>query len=127
MAHGYLGDNALESLFLDYNAHTYWLSIPANRLLLKDKLPGWFALSVGYSANGMFGEFENRRYYRGEPIPPSERYRQFLLSADIDWARIPTESKFLKTLFKGMTFIKLPFPALELNSKGEFRVYGLYY
>lgn len=127
MAHGYLGDTPLESLFLDYNAHTYWLSVPANRLLLKEKLPGWIALSAGYSANGMFGEFENRRYYRGEPIPPTERYRQFLLSADIDWTRIPTNSRFLKTVFKGMTFIKLPFPALEINSKGELKAYGLYY
>jgi hypothetical protein len=127
MAHGYLGDNVLESLFLDYNAHTYWLSLPANRLLLRDKLPGWLALSVGYSANGMFGEFENRRSYRGNPIPATERTRQFLLSADVDWTRIPSRSKFLRTIFKGMTFIKLPFPALEINGKGKFKAYGLYY
>lgn len=127
MAHGYLGDNVLESLFLDYNAHTYWFSLPANRLFLQDKLPGWMALSVGCSANGMFGEFENRRSYRGKLIPETERYRQFLLSADVDWTHIPTSSKFLRTLFKGMTFIKLPFPALEINSKGEVKAYGLYY
>ena len=127
MAHGYLGDNVLESLLLDYNAHTYWLSLPANRLFLKDKLPPWFSLAVGYSANGMFGEFENKRYYRGLPIPPTERYRQFLLSADIDWTRIPTRSKFLRALFTGMTFIKLPFPALEFNNKGQWKGYGVYY
>ena len=127
MANGYLGDNALESLLLDYNAHTYWFSFPANQLFLKDKLPPWFSLSVGYSANGMFGEFENKQYYRGLLIPPTERYRQFLLSADIDWTRIPTRSKFLKTLFTGMTFIKLPFPALEINTKGQLKGYSLYY
>ncbi len=127
MAHGYLGDTAFESLFLDYNAHTYWLSLPANRLFLQDKLPGWLALAVGYSANGMFGEFENRQRYRGFSIPATERTRQFLLSADIDWTRIPTNSRFLSILFKGMTFIKLPFPALEINSKGQLKAYGLYY
>jgi hypothetical protein len=98
-AHGYLGNSALGSIFLDYNAHTYWFSLPANRLLFQDKLPDWLSLSVGYSANGMFGEFKNRMYYRGKPIPPTERYRQYLISADIDWTRIPTNSKFLKTLF----------------------------
>jgi len=30
-------------------------------------------------------------------------------------------------LFKGMTFVKLPFPALEYNSKGEFKGYWMYY
>jgi uncharacterized protein YfiM (DUF2279 family) len=126
-AHGYLGDTPLESLFLDYNAHTYWLSAPLKELLQQDKLPPWLNLAVGYSANGMFGEFKNRSYYRGLPIPATERYRQFLLSADVDWTRIPTNSRFLKTLFRGMVFIKLPFPALEFNSKGSLRLYGLYY
>lgn len=127
LAHGYLGDTPLESLLLDYNAHTYWLSMPANRLFLKDKLPGYFSISLGYSANGMFGEFENKKTYRGLSIPETSRYRQFLLSADIDWTRIPTRSKFLKTLFKGMFFIKLPFPALEVNSMGKLKLHGVYY
>lgn len=126
-AHGYLGDNILESLFLDYNAHTYWLSLPANKLFMHEKLPDWLNVAVGYSANGMFGEFKNRHSYRGLPIPPTERYRQYLLSADIDWTRIPTNSKFLKALFKGMFFIKLPFPALEVNGKGGVKLHALYY
>ncbi|AHM59665.1 hypothetical protein D770_07010 [Flammeovirgaceae bacterium 311] len=126
-AHGYLGDTPLESLFLDYNAHTYWLSMPVQQLLSQQKLPPWLNVAVGYSANGMYGEFKNRLYYRGLPIPPAERYRQFLLSADVDWTRIPTNSRFLKTLFKGMVFIKLPFPALEVNSKGGIRLHGMYY
>ncbi|WP_224996048.1 DUF2279 domain-containing protein [Cesiribacter sp. SM1] len=126
-AHGYLGDTALESLFLDYNAHTYWLSMPLKELLQQRRLPPWLNLAAGYSANGMYGEFKNRSYYRGQAIPPAERYRQFLLSADVDWTRIPTNSRFLKTLFKGMVFIKLPFPALEVNSTGAFKLHGLYY
>lgn len=125
-AHGYLGDTFAESIFLDYNAHTYWLSLPLQDLGIK-RLPPWLNLAAGYSANGMFGEFENRKFYRGLPIPPTERYRQFLLSPDIDWTRIPTRSKFLKAVFRGMFFIKLPAPALELNEQGKLRFYGLYY
>ena len=79
-ANGYLGDSHLESLFLDYNAHTYWLSIPINKLALKNTVPPWASVAVGYSANGMFGEFENRRYYQGAYLPETERYRQYLCS-----------------------------------------------
>jgi hypothetical protein len=126
-ANGYLGNTVFESFFYDYNSHTHWLSVNANRFFLKDKLPSWINVSVGYSANGMFGEFENRQYYRGARLPNVDRTRQFLLSLDIDWEKIPTDSRFLKGLFKGLNFIKLPFPAIEMNSKGEMRAYGLYF
>jgi hypothetical protein len=126
-ANGYLGDTRLESLFLDYNAHTYWLSVPANKLVPNNIVPAWANVAVGYSANGMFGEFANRRYYRGMALPETQRYRQYLLSLDIDWTRIKTDSKFLNALLKGMFFIKLPFPALEVNSKGQVIGHWLYY
>ncbi|HEY8401049.1 MAG TPA: DUF2279 domain-containing protein [Cytophagaceae bacterium] len=126
-SNGYLGSNNLESLFLDYNGHTYWLSLNANKLFLKSRLPAWFNIAAGYSANGMFGEFENRRYYRGQWLPETERYRQFLLSLDVDWTRINTNSKFLNVVFKSMFFIKLPFPALEVNSQGKVKGYWLYF
>jgi hypothetical protein len=51
----------------------------------------------------------------------------YLLSLDIDWTKIKTNSGFLKVVLKGMTFIKLPFPALEYNSKGKFRGYWMYF
>lgn len=126
-SNGYLGDNTLESLLLDYNGHTYWLSTRLNRFLLKDKLPDWLSLAVGYSANGMYGEFENRRSWKGVPLPEAERYRQFLLSPDIDWTKIPTKSKFLKGLFQALNFIKVPAPALELNGLGKVRGYWIYF
>jgi hypothetical protein len=126
-APGYLGDNALESLFYDYNGHTYWLSVPANRLFLKDRLPDWLCLSVGYSANGMFGEFENRSSWAGQPIPPTDRYRQWLFSLDIDASRIHTRHRWLNRVLDGLGFIKVPFPTLEFNSLGKFRAYGFYF
>lgn len=126
-ANGYLGSNTLQSLFYDYNGHTYWLSINANKLFLKNKLPDWLNLAVGYSANGMFGEFENKTFHHGVSIPETERYRQFLLSLDIDFTKIKTRSSFLNALFQGMFFVKIPFPALEINSKGQLKGHGLYY
>ena len=126
-SNGYLGNNALESLFLDYNGHTYWLSMNVNEVVFKDCLPGWINLAVGYSANGMYGEFSNRTSYQGVGLPQVERYRQFLLSPDIDWTKIPVQSKFLKGVFQALNFIKLPAPALEINSKGKLKLYGLYF
>ena len=126
-ANGYLGDNTLESLFYDYNGHTYWLSTSVNNFLLKEKLPDWLNLAVGYSANGMFGEFENRTSYRGVSLPTTERYRQFLLSPDINWTKIPTQSKLLKGVFQALNLVKIPAPALEVNSLGRVKGHWIYF
>lgn len=126
-SNGYFGETTLNRLLKDYNGHTYWFSMPLKRILGKQYLPSWFNIAFGYGANGMYGEFENVSSYNGVSIPETERYRQYLLSLDIDWPKIKTHSKLLKVLFKGMTFIKLPFPTLEYNSKGQFKGYWIYY
>lgn len=125
-ANGYLG-TGFDQLFNDYNGHTYWLSMGLNRIIPTKKIPDWLNISVGYSANGMFGEFENIHSYYGVAIPETRRYRQYLLSLDIDWTKIKTKNKFLKTLFQGMFMVKLPFPTIELNTTGQFKGHLLYY
>lgn len=125
-SNGYLGDNQLESLFLDYNGHTYWLSANVNNFIKHDKIPDWLNIALGYSADGMFGEFENRSSWGGVPIPETERFRQFFLSPDIDWTKIPTKSHFLKSVFHALNFIKIPAPALELDTKGRLKAHWLY-
>lgn len=125
-ANGYLG-TGFNQLFNDYNGHTYWLSLGLRRIIPSDKIPAWLNIAVGYSANGMYGEFENITHYKGVPIPETRRYRQYLLSLDVDWTKIRTNSKFLRTLFQGMFMVKLPFPAIEINSLGKIKGYGLYY
>ncbi|MCU0338371.1 MAG: YfiM family protein [Spirosomaceae bacterium] len=126
-ANGYLGTTLAGQIFQDYNAHTYWLSIGLNKLIRHEKIPPWLNLAVGYSANGMFGEFENIQRWGQVAIPPTARYRQFLFSLDIDWTKINTRNRFLKQVFQGMFMVKLPFPALEINSLGKIKGYGLYY
>lgn len=126
-ANGYLGTTHLGRVFQDYNGHSYWLSIPLNLSQQKGRIPKWLNVALGYSANGMFGEFRNITYFNGAYIPQTERYRQYLISLDVDWTRIETKSKFLKVLFKGMSVIKLPFPALEYNTLGQVKGYWLYW
>jgi uncharacterized protein YfiM (DUF2279 family) len=126
MANGYLG-HGFNQLFYDYNGHTYWLSVGINRLIKNNLIPEWVNFAVGYSAGGMFGEFENKTQYKGVTIPATERYRQFLFSFDIDFCKIPTRNKNLKKLFNGMFMIKVPFPTFEINTKGQFKFHPLYY
>lgn len=126
-ANGYLGTNSLDRILNDYNGHTYWLSCPINKLLPNKITPEWLNLAVGYGAKGMYGEFENISDYNGAAIPSTIRYRQYLLSLDIDWTKIETNSKSLNILLRGLTFVKFPAPALEYNTKGELKVYLAYY
>ncbi len=113
--HPILGETALESFVLDYNGHTQWLSGNLRKLTGCGKIPSWLNLAVGYSGNGMIKEFSNPEFYQGEPFPQLERYRQYILSPDVDWTRIPTRKAWLRGLFRAMNMIKLPFPALEYN------------
>jgi len=126
-ANGYLGKSTLQRVLQDYNGHSYWFSVPINKIAPNKFLPDWLCISVGYGANGMYGEYGNITEYNGVKIPDTRRYRQLLLSMDIDWTKIKTNSKFLKVVLQGLTFIKLPFPALEYNSLGNFRGYWMYY
>jgi hypothetical protein len=124
---GLLGKTFFQSMSDDYNGHTYWLSANLSKMLPKSNLPPWINVAAGYSINGVLGEFGNYPEYHGVTLPSYDRTRQFLLSMDVDWEKVPTHSKFLKLLFKGMNIIKIPFPALELNSKGKFKGYWLYF
>lgn len=126
MANGYLG-TGFNQLFNDYNGHTYWLSYGIKDLIPSAPLPKWLNLAVGYGAGGMFGEFENRQRFRGVNIPETERYRKWLLSLDINFAKIPTRNKTLKAIFNSMFIVKVPLPTLEYNTKGQWRAHGLYY
>lgn len=121
-----LGENTLEQLFLDYNSHTYWWSVNVHSFVQNDAIPKWLNVAIGYSANGMLGEFENPDFISGNPAPDYDRYRQCLLSLDVDLSKIRTRSRFLKTLFTSLNILKIPFPTIEL-SNNKARGYWLYY
>ena len=125
--HPNLGESPIESFFLDYNAHTYWLSGNLNRLSGCEKIPSWINIAFGYSANGMINEFDNPRFYRGKPVQHLERYRQYLFSLDVDFSKIPTNNKWLSKVFRTINLLKLPFPALELNNVDGVKFRGLYF
>jgi hypothetical protein len=125
-ANGYLG-NGFDQLFYDYNGHTYWISTGINRVIPNKIIPEWLNFAIGYGAGGMFGEFENKTRYQGVAIPVTERYRKFLFSLDIDFNKIPARNKKFKSFLNSMFMIKVPFPAIEINTKGQLKFHPLYY
>ena len=122
-----LGDTPVEQFFYDYNGHTYWLSANLNGISGSGWFPNWLNVAVGYSGNGMLKEFSNPATYRGEALPEFTRHRQFLLSLDVDFSRIPTNKKWLKIVFRAANMIKIPFPALEYNKVEGVKLRGFYF
>jgi len=113
-----LGSTPLESLLKDYNGQTYWLSVNPWSFAKDSRFPKWLSVSVGYGAEGML-----------TGLPPEggdNRYRKFLLSLDLKLSNIDTGSAFWNSFFDVLNVIKVPFPAVEYNTKGEFEFHALY-
>ena len=123
------GTTLPENMLKDYNGQTIWLSFNIKSLFLNNesKFPQWLNIALGYSADGMTGGFYNATHYKGNKIPEFTRTRQFVLSPDIDLTRIPVKNKYLKTALKVLSFIKIPMPAIMIDSQGNFNAYWLYF
>ncbi|MFC0604552.1 DUF2279 domain-containing protein [Winogradskyella pulchriflava] len=117
-----LGNGLSEEFLKDYNGQTYWLSANINSFLKTDYIPNWLNLAFGYGAEGMLTGDTNDLLFQNQ-----NRIRQFYLSLDIDLSRIKTKSHFLKSIFDVLNVIKLPFPAIELNSKGSVKMHYFYF
>lgn len=109
-----LGSNLPERMLKDYNGHTAWLSFnPMSFTEKTSSIPPWVNLALGYSGNGMLGSTNNPKEFSH-----IERYRQYYLSLDVNWRKIPTNSKTLGFVFNILSFYKLPFPAVQFSQKG---------
>ncbi|HYM95188.1 MAG TPA: DUF2279 domain-containing protein [Chitinophagaceae bacterium] len=125
------GKSWYERMLKDYNAQTYWFSFNLKSFFRQSNLPEWLNVAAGYGADGMFGGVENiakdangNIIFDRRDIP---RKRQFYLSPDIDFTKIKTRSKLLKTVFSGLNAFKCPTPALMIDSKGKFKAYAIYF
>jgi len=112
-----LGENLIQQSVKDYNGQTYWLSTNINSFIENDVIPDFLNLAVGYGIDNLtsgknYTENSNKQYY---------------LSLDIDLTKIKTKSKFLDKSLKLLSFIKLPFPAIMINSHKKLTFYPIYY
>jgi len=123
-----LGENSLQRMLKDYNGHTYWLSFNIHSFLKEEsKFPAWINVAAGYGAKGMLHPIANpSECVNGEPVDYN-RVRQYYISMDIDWTKIKTNSAFLRFVFKGLSFVKLPFPTLEYNNEDHLVFHWMYF
>ena len=124
------GGNWYERMLKDYNAQTYWLSANIKSFFPKSKIPAWLNVAAGYGADGMFGGFENK--WTDESGNEVTRYdipriRQFYIAPDIDFTKIKTNKKWLRTALFVLNSFKCPAPVLMLDSKGKFKAYAFYF
>lgn len=121
-----LGKSLSERLLKDYNAQVYWVSVSPFSFIKSDtKFPKWLAVSIGYGASGMVRAKENFITYSVASTPEvlytyqTERYRNFYVSLDVDFTKIKTKSKALKTIFSAINTLKVPLPTVGFNKFGS--------
>jgi len=120
-----LGESVSEQVLKDYNGQTYWLSVNLYSFMKSPGIPKWLNVAVGYGAEGMVTGQD--RFVNTVFLPEKERFRQFYLSVDVDLSRIETKSHTLKTIFSIFNTIKIPAPALEINTKGITKGHLVYF
>lgn len=123
------GSSLTERMLKDYNGQTYWFSANLKSFFPTSNLPAWLNVAVGYGAEGMFGGFENK--WENDPGVPVDRtdikrYRQWFLAPDINFSRIKTNKKAVRTLFSFLDAFKFPAPSLEF-SNGRLKVNALHF
>ena len=124
-----LGDSFGTQMLKDYNGQTFWLSANIHSFLNDNsKFPRWINFAVGFGAGGMIGGMENPDFDTdGNELPNLIRHRQFYISLDVDLTKIRTNKKWLRTIFKAVNIIKLPFPTVEFNTLGNTKFHPVYF
>ena len=115
-----LGSNHLERALKDYNGQTYWLTLNLKSLFQIENpdFPSWLSLALGYGAD----EMVNPYHEEGD----AERYRQFLISFDVDLNKIKTKNKTLNSVLHTFGFLKFPTPAIQYTN-GNIFFHPIYY
>ena len=98
-----------EKLLKDYNAQSYWLSFSPSFPRVGVDWPKWLQLSVGYSADAKLKGDEN--FYTVDGFT-YEAKREWALSLDIDWTRLPIKKPWLRKSLGVLNAVKLPFPSV---------------
>ena len=124
------GKSFQERLLKDYNGQTYWLSFNLKSFASNSALPDWLNLAIGYGANVLYGGFENRAVDKNGITTfdrmDINRRRQWFLSPDIDFTKIRTNKRLVRTTLSLLNMLKLPAPALQL-SNGKLKGHFLYF
>lgn len=128
-ANNLFGSGFFERYLKDYNGQTYWASFNVHSFLPKSNtFPKWLNVALGYGAQGLWGGFENQWEEDNQQyILDLPRYRQWYLSLDMDLTKLDTDNYFLKTLLSILNIIKIPAPAIEINTQGQIKLHLLHF
>lgn len=115
-----LGATPVAAFLKNYNAQTYWFSIPLTYLFPRWRLlPKWLCISIGYGAEGMTGGHSNAfldAQGKFHPFSDALRHSQWYLSLDFVPNIKPGHPRIIKSLLYILSVFKFPFPAIEINS-----------
>jgi hypothetical protein len=107
---GLLGKSFPSKLIKDYNAQSYWLSVSPFLFMKQESWYKAFQLSFGYGANGMIAATAGKQNELG--FASLTRFRQYMISLDIDWTKLPVKDPKLKRFLRCLNAIKIPLPQL---------------
>lgn len=133
-ANDLFGSTVPEIFFKEYNGQTIWLSVNiASFMKNRPHLfpPKWLNIAVGYGIENFYGAESNswtdQESHQFDAPADLIRHRQFYLSLDIDFEKIPTRHKWLKTIFSFLNVFKVPFPTMEINTLGQVKFHPFYF
>lgn len=128
-AYDLYGEGFGERILKDYNGVTMWLSFNLYSFNHNIK-PHWLNIAVGYAAGNLYGGFENKWtdkngvYHDRSDL---KRYRRFFLSLDADFTKFKAKTRGGKMVLGILNIIKLPMPAIEFNTLGQFVFHPMYF
>jgi hypothetical protein len=117
-----LGRTFGERMLKDYNGQTYWLSASPGAFFRQSGWPAWLCISAGYGIENMVAAEFSRSVAMG--YTP---YRQYYLSLDIDFTRLPIRNRWLKTAALLLNSVKVPAPTLAIGRGGSVSFRPLYF
>ena len=124
------GERWSTRMLKDYNAQTYWASFRIGSFFKNTNLPPWLCLAVGTGASGLWGGESNvKKDANGNTIfdrSDIPRQRQWYLSPDIDFTKIPTKKKWMRVVLFTLNAFKCPLPTLEYQA-GKWKLRPLYF
>lgn len=126
------GNSFAERFLKDYNAQTLWASVNVHSFLPEgNKFPTWINLALGTGSENLFGGYANEWTMHDAEFTLDEtnfpRYRQFFIGLDLDLTRLPIDNYYWKSFLQIFNIFKLPGPALEINTKGEFKLHLIHF
>lgn len=116
------GKSLAERCLKDYNGQTYWLSGNLHAFFPHSKIPSWLQIAVGTGVEGVFGARSNKAFDpQGQIIFDRSgvaRTRQWYLAPDVDFTKIKTNNRWVRTLLFLLNSFKFPAPGLEYSKTG---------